>query len=181
LVKVTSQAGAPVGVKDVTFLRATENWDVPTFVPNTRTQLLQIMDTTAVTEAGLTLQKEVRILPICPVNAAASLANATPYVTGGSAKPGDFLEYRLRYSNGTAAPLTGVRISDAVPAFTQFVNAQCLDSPTAPGVACAVSAQPNAGASSGAIGWTLQDADVTPVGLQPLASGSVSFCLQVLQ
>lgn len=179
--KVTSQSGASIGSKDLTTVSATESWNVPTLTPVIRIQVLQNMDTTTVSTAGLALQKDVRVLASCPVSAAASLANTTPYTTGGSAKPGEFLEYRLQYSNGTAEPLTGIRISDSVPSFTQFVSAQCLGNASAPGVTCAVSSQPNVGATNGAISWNLQDTATAPVGLQPLASGAVSFCLQVQQ
>ena len=179
--RITSQSGAPIGAKDITTVRATESWAVPTLVPTVRMQVLQNTDITTVSAAGLLLQKEVRILPACPADAAASLANATPYITGGNAKPGDFLEYRLRYTNPTAQPLTGIQIFDSVPAFTQFAHAQCLDAPSAPGVTCTVSSQPGVGAATGSVSWTLQDASSNPTGLQPLATGSVSFCLKVQQ
>ena len=44
-------------------------------------------------------------------------------------------------------------------------------------------ANPNltANATTGAIAWALTDASAAPVGLQPLGSGAVNFCVQVLQ
>jgi hypothetical protein len=45
---------------------------------------------------------------------------------------------------------------------------------------CAIT-QPASGATDGAILWTMTDAVSAPIGLQPLASGSVSFCVKVQQ
>jgi hypothetical protein len=91
------------------------------------------------------------------------------------------LEYRLRYTNNTAAPLTALKIFDVVPAYTQYVRALCLVIPSSGISSCAVTQQPASGATSGALAWTLVDASTTAIGLQPTSSGSVSFCLQVQQ
>jgi hypothetical protein len=177
--KVNSPLGASLGAKDFTTVTASETWDVPTLTPNRQVHVLSNTDTTTVSVAGLTLLKEVRKLSSCPVDAAASIANSTPYASSGSALPGDFLEYRLTYGNNTAAPLTGIVIHDAVPVYTLYERGMCL---TRPGIglsACSVTQQPAAGAASGAITWTLTDTAAAPIGLQPLASGTVSYCLRV--
>jgi uncharacterized repeat protein (TIGR01451 family) len=127
-----------------------------------------------------TLLKEFRNVTACPADAASSISNTTAYDTRGRANPGQFLEYRLRYSNSTSAPLTNLKINDAVPSFTQFVGALCLVLPTTGISACTIT-QPAAGATDGGIVWTMADAANAPIGLQPLASGSVGFCVKVQQ
>ena len=179
LSKVNSPAGAIDGAKDLTTVSATETWAVPTLTPTSQNHVLKNIDTTTISPAGLTLLKEVRKLSACPVSAAASIANTTPYTSSGTALPGEFLEYRLTYGNNTAAPLSGIVVHDTVPVYTQYVNAQCLTLPGAGISGCAISQQPLAGASSGSISWTLTDASAAPVGLQPLGSGTLSFCLQL--
>jgi uncharacterized repeat protein (TIGR01451 family) len=177
--KVNSPAGAIEGSKDFTTVSATETWAVPTLTPTSQNHVLNNNDTTTVSLAGLTLLKEVRKLSACPTSAAASIANPTAYTSSGSARPGEFLEYRLTYGNNTAAPLTGIVVHDTVPVYTQYVNGYCLTLPSTGISSCAVSQQPVSGASSGGISWTLMDASAAPVGLQPLGSGTVSFCLQL--
>ncbi len=179
--KVNTPAGASEGAKNITTVTASETWTVPTLTPGSQIHVLRNTDTTTVSVAGLTLLKEFRKLSACPADAAGSIANTTPYSSSGSAKPGDFLEYRLRYSNNTAEPLTGIKVYDAVPVYTKYLRGQCLTLPNAGISACAVTQQPAAGAGNGSIVWTLTDASGAPVGLQPLDSGTVSFCLQVQQ
>jgi hypothetical protein len=163
--KVNTPAGANNGVSDATTVRASEVWFVPTQTPSSQTHILANTDITTVSSAGLTLHKEVRVLSTCPADAAASIANATPYASSGRANPGAFLEYRLRYSNNTSAPLTSVKVFDTVPVYTLFVRGQCLTLP-ATGVATCTTQQPAPGASSGPISWTLTDATSSPAGLQ---------------
>ena len=179
--RVTSPAGAANGAQDITTVNATETWTVPKLTPGSQNHVLKNTDTTTVSSAGLTLLKDVRKLASCPADAATSLANSTTYASNGTARPGDFLEYRLRYSNNTAAPLTALKVYDVVPAYTQFVRALCLITPTNGISSCAVSQQPASGATSGSLAWTLGDAGGAVTGLQPSSSGSVSFCLQVQQ
>jgi uncharacterized repeat protein (TIGR01451 family) len=179
--RVTSPAGSANAAQDITTVNATETWTVPTLTPGSQIHVLKNTDTTTVSIGGLTLLKDVRKLGNCPADAATSLANTTAYASSGTAKPGDFLEYRLRYTNNTAAPLTALKIYDVVPAYTQYVRALCLVTPVTGIGSCAVTLQPASGATSGSLAWTLVDASSSVIGLQPTSSGSVSFCLQVQQ
>jgi uncharacterized repeat protein (TIGR01451 family) len=178
--KIATPAGAPNGVKDITTLTATEIWSVPTLTPATQTHVLTNTDITTVGASGFTLLKEVRKLALCPIDAAGSIGNTTaPYsIIGSSAAPGDALEYRLTYTNNTAAPLSSIKLNDAVPAFTQFKSALCLSLP-AQGVSSCVITKPALDATSGVLVWTMTDAATVPKGLQHLDSGTVSFCVQV--
>jgi hypothetical protein len=179
LEKVTSPPGSANGAQDITTVKAIETWAVQTFTPPTLTHTLTNTDTTTVSAGGLSLLKDVRKVTTCPADAAASLADSTAYASSGRAGPGDILEYRLRYSDNTATPLTGIKLFDMVPPYTQFKRALCLTLPTRGIAACAVSQQPALNAVSGPVGWTMTDASIAPIGLQPLDSGSVSFCVQV--
>ncbi len=179
--KVMTPAGAANGVQDVTTVSATEVWAVPTFSSTPQTHLLKNTDTTSVGSGDLTLFKEVRKTDTCPANASASLGNGASYATRGNAKPGDSLEYRLTYRNNTAAPLTAIVVHDQVPPYTKYKSALCLTTPSVGVTNCAVSQQPAVDANTGAIAWTLTDASSGPIGLQPSAAGSVSFCVQVQQ
>jgi uncharacterized repeat protein (TIGR01451 family) len=116
-----------------------------------------------------------------PPDATTSINNGTAYAVSNAAKPGDLLEYRLRYSNNTALPITAIVVYDQMPPYTLFQNALCLTTPVLGNSGCNVSQQPAVNAATGAIVWTLTDASSAPVGLQPLGSGSVSFCVQVQQ
>jgi hypothetical protein len=179
--RVMSPAGAKDGVRDLTTVSASETWTILSPVGNLG-HVLKNTDTTTVGASALTLLKEVRKIASCPVDANESINNTTAvYAFTGTANPGDWLEYRLRYTNTTAAALNSIVIHDQVPAYTRYGSALCLSIPGVGLSGCAVSQQPAAGASTGAIAWTLSDAIAAPVGLQPLASGSVSFCLQVQQ
>ena len=178
--KVTTPAGAANGVRNVTVLSATEAWSILA-PPGTQGPVRKNTDITSVGAGGLVLVKEVRKTTSCPPDASASLSNRTAYGVSGSAKPGDLLEYRLRYSNSTAAPISAIVLHDQVPFYTVFQSALCLTTPAVGNGGCAVSQQPAVNANSGGIAWTLIDASSAPVGLQPLGSGSVSFCVQVQQ
>jgi uncharacterized repeat protein (TIGR01451 family) len=127
------------------------------------------------------LRKEVRKLlsGICPADATASNANTTAFTSSGTASPGDWLEYRLRYGNNTASPLTAIVIHDSVPAYTRFGGALCLSTPTVGLADCQVTQKPAVNAISGAVEWTLTDAATGIIGLQPTAFGTVSFCIQI--
>ena len=179
LEKVTSPPGSGNGAQDITTVKALETWSVPTFTPTTLSHTLSNTDTTTVSAGGLSLLKDVRKVSVCPADATTSLGDTTVYASSGNAKPGDFLEYRLRYSDNTATPLTGIKLFDMVPPYTRFKRALCLTLPPRGLANCAVSQQPAVNASSGSLGWTMTDASSAPIGLQPLDSGSVSFCVQV--
>ena len=81
--------------------------------------------------------------------------------------------------DNTATPLTGIKLFDTVPPYTQFKSALCLTLPARGITGCTATAQPTVGSSGGSLGWTMTDATSAPIGLQPLDAGSVSFCVQV--
>jgi hypothetical protein len=178
--KVTSPPGTPNGAQYITTVRAVETWTLSSsFTPPSLTHILINTDTTTVSAGGLSLLKDVRKVTVCPADAAASIADGTVYASSGRANPGDFLEYRLRYSDNTATPLTGIKLFDTVPPYTLFKRALCLTIPSRGIATCAVSQQPAVNAGSGSLGWTMTDTTSAPIGLQPLDTGSVSFCVQV--
>ena len=176
--RVMSPAGATNGARDITTVVASEVWTILSPTGSVGHDLKNL-DATTVGSSGLTLLKEVRKVTACPADASASLSNAAPYSVSGTASPGDWLEYRLRYSNSTAATLTSIVIHDQMPAYTRYGNALCLSTPSIGLSGCAVGPQPAVNATTGAIAWTLTDASVAPSGLQPLASGAVSFCIRI--
>ena len=74
---------------------------------------LSLQDTTVITTGGrLELLKDV-----CNVTQGCS-----SYATNGTGKPGDVLEYRIRYRNAGSAQISEVEISDPVPFFTTLVQ-----------------------------------------------------------
>ena len=166
------------GVFDNSTFTATESWTTAT-LPANQIHVLKNVDLTTVSSAGLTLIKEVRTLTgACPSSASESLLNTQTYSVGGNARPGASLEYRLRYSNNTAAPLTGVEVHDTVPYYTIFKTALCLSTPTRGISGCTVAA-PASGATTGAVAWTMGDTGGAVTGLQPQDGGTVSYCVQV--
>ena len=95
------------------------------------------------------------------------------------AQPGQYVEYQVVYSNNSAGPLTSIRLSDSVPAYTVYRSAGCGTVPS--GLqACKLTQQPAPG-GTGALQWDLSDAPASAlaVGLQPGSSGSVMFCVQI--
>jgi uncharacterized repeat protein (TIGR01451 family) len=120
-------------------------------VPN-----LDVTTVGAATGSGLTLTKAVR-----------NLTTGSGYDTNGQALPGQTLQYRLTFQNDTPYPITSVQVNDYLPAYAVFIAAACRTVPS--GMSCAVSKSPAAGATSGAIQWSLTGA------VPPGASGEVSF------
>ncbi|MEY2843630.1 MAG: hypothetical protein RI920_1667, partial [Pseudomonadota bacterium] len=178
LARVNSPAGAAEGSRDVTTVTLSE---VLSPVPQggAVSRVMTHTDTTTVAQTGLTLSKQVRKVTACPATAAASLADGTVYSTSNNARPGDYLEYLLSYRNDAGMPVTAVRVADTTPAYTRFRQALCLSTPTVGLSGCAVTTQPALDAT-GSVLWTLTDAATAPVGLQPGAAGSVSYCVQVV-
>lgn len=167
------------GALDSTTLTARETWSTPTLNPQSQSHVLKNTDLTLVSTAGLTLIKEVRSLTTCPTTVAESVGNTTAvFGVGGSARPGAALEYRIRYTNNTAAPLTAVEVHDMVPYYTTFRTALCLSTPSRGITGCNVAA-PASGATTGAITWTMGDIGGPVTGLQPQDGGAVSYCVQV--
>jgi len=88
--------------------------------------------------------------------------------------PGGTITYTIVYSNHSASTLSSIRVRDATPAYTRFVNALCA-SPLPAGItACTVTLQPAAGAV-GSVEWSLTGS------LSSAASGQVTFTVQVEQ
>jgi hypothetical protein len=179
--RVLTPAGAANGAQDITTVTAKEVWSISVPAVISQSRDLKNTDTTTVGSSGLTLRKEVRKLlsGICPADATASSANTTAFTSSGTASPGDWLEYRLRYGNNTASPLTAIVIHDSVPAYNRFGGALCLSTPTVGLADCQVTQKPAVNAISGAVEWTLTDAATGIIGLQPTAFGTVSFCIQI--
>lgn len=176
--RVYVPSGAIDGMQDVTTVTAQETLNpVPTSGPLTFTYTRT--DTTTTGQASLTLTKRVRRLNSCPANAAASLADGTPYTTSNIAKSGQALEYSIMYRNDTSIAVTNVLITDSVPAYSLFQSATCLNTPTTGLSGCSVVTMPTVNASSGAIEWKLLDSAASPRGLLPGAQGSVSMCVKV--
>lgn len=122
------------------------------------------------------------------VNAAPALASfvdvgdlTTTMVGGGleivksvdvaTARPGDYLQYTITYTNLGAEPLASIVIQDATPAFTVFDSASCV-ALGAGLTGCSVATAPAPGAAGG-VAWALAGA------LAPGASGSVGFRVRV--
>lgn len=151
--KVATPAGASNGVKDITTLTATEILSVPTLTPTTQTHEVTNTDTTTVSASSFTLLKEVRKLAACPADVAGSVSN-------------------------TAAPLSNIKLNDSVPAFTQVKSALCLSIPSQGAWTCGIT-KLALDVTSGPLVWTMTDTATVHKGLQPLDSGTVSFCVQV--
>jgi uncharacterized repeat protein (TIGR01451 family) len=70
-----------------------------------------------------------------------------------NAAPGEVLTYTLSFNNGGAASVDNLKIEDAVPAYTVFLDAACGAMPA--GVsACAVTASP-AAQQRGLVRWSI--------------------------
>ncbi|MDD0815803.1 hypothetical protein PSQ39_14290 [Curvibacter sp. HBC28] len=175
LVRVFSPASAASGSTDQTTLTATETYQpTPQVGSVVRAQTKVDVTTVGVNASGaLTLLKEVRKVATCP----STVADTLPFSASNTAMPGSFLEYRLSYANGSSGPVTGIQISDAVPAYTGFQSAGCGTLPQ--GLAsCTVTDQPALGAT-GPLVWKLTDNSAAPIGLQSGGSGSVLFCVRL--
>ncbi|MDD0839590.1 hypothetical protein PSQ40_13475 [Curvibacter sp. HBC61] len=176
LVRVFSPATAQGGSQDQTTLTATETLQpTPQIGPVVRVQTRTDITTVGASASGsLVLVKEVRKVATCPSTGADTL----PFTAGNSAMPGNFLEYRLSFTNQASGPVTGIQISDMVPAYTGFQSAGCDALPS--GLAsCTLTQQPAVG-STGALVWQLSDNTTAPVGLQSGGRGSVVFCVRLL-
>lgn len=175
LVRVFSPASAPGGSRDQTTLTATETLQpTPQVGPVVRVQTRSDVTTLGASASGsLVLVKEVRKVATCPSTGADTL----PFTAGNSAMPGSYLEYRLSFTNQAQGPVTGIQISDTVPAYTGFQSAACDALPS--GLAsCTLTQQPAVG-STGPLMWQLGDNTTAPVGLQSGGRGSVVFCVRL--
>ena len=73
----------------------------------------QLNDVTTVTADALDLVKEVRNIS----------QGVTDFGAINQARPGETLEYRIRFSNNAVAPVRNLVVNDATPAYTSFVSA----------------------------------------------------------
>ncbi|MBV8620927.1 MAG: hypothetical protein JOY84_18835, partial [Curvibacter sp.] len=176
LVRVFSPANASALSTDRTRLMAMEVFQPTPAIAigvSIRYQYKEDLSTVSSTGAALVLLKQVRKVGNCPSTAADTLA----FAVSNQAAPGDYVEYQLSYSNGSAGPLSRIQIEDAVPAYTSFRSAGCGAVPTGL-LGCSLTQQPVVG-EAGSLQWTLKDAVQQPVGLQPGGQGTVVFCVQV--
>jgi len=135
-------------------------------------------DTTTVIDngLGLVLVKQVRQVSNCP----SSGLDTNPFGTSNDALPGNYLEYRIVYTNQSQGTVNDVVVNDATPAFTLYRSASCTMTP--PSLLCQV---PSSGTGTapvvggtGNISWVFTD---NPTGLGGGQSGEVRFCVQVEQ
>jgi len=178
LLKVNSPAGLSVGARDESTLEALEVFQPqPTSGPGLVNRLTRVDVSTIGSAQGgtLSLLKQVRRVASCPSTA----ADTQPFATTNQAQPGQYVEYQLVYSNNSAGPLTTIRLSDSVPAYTVYRSAACGTVPTGL-LSCNLVRQPVVG-GSGALQWDMTDAPASAPasGLQPGGSGSVVFCVQI--
>jgi len=177
LLKVNSPAGLGASARNLSTLQALETYQ-PAPVWGAVVNRLSRVDVSTIGSAQggtLSLFKQVRRVESCPSTAADTQA----FATSNQAQPGQYVEYQVVYSNNSAGPLTAIRLSDSVPAYTQYRSAAC--GPLPAGLqSCTLVQQPAVGAT-GSLLWELADAPATAaaVGLQPGASGAVVFCVQI--
>ena len=177
LLKVSSPAGLAAGARNLSTLQALETYQ-PAPVWGVWMNRLTRVDVSTIGAAqggNLNLLKQVRRVASCPSTGADTL----PFATTNQAQPGQYVEYQLVYSNLSAGPLTAIRLSDSVPAYTRYRSAACGAVPA--GLqGCTLVKQPAVG-GVGSLLWELADAPATAsvVGLQPGGSGVVVFCVQI--
>src|SRR5450830_1589323 len=180
LVQVTSPSNATTSTVDTTTVTATETYN-PTPTVGAITRTLSITDTTLVASPVISLLKKLRLVAACPATAAASLANITDqYAIENSVAPGQYVQYLVSFFNNPSTPITNLTLYDTVPAYTQFVNAYCVSTPTIGISSCAVTMAPSVG-GAGSISWTMTDVSTGSKGLAISGTGSVNFCVQVQQ
>jgi uncharacterized repeat protein (TIGR01451 family) len=149
IVKVSVPGGAPDGAIDTATLTATFGY---THASPALAASHTNTDTTTVGAAGALLLLKSQSTAV--------------------AVPGASIVYTVEYRNQSSGTLSNIVLSDATPAFTRFVSAQCV-APLPAGLSgCSVSAQPTTG-SSGTIQWTLSGS------LAPAARGQVQFTVQI--
>ena len=179
LVKLTSRPGTLKTITYESVIEARELWEVSTLYVWQKEFRIRSVNSLSVVERALTLTKEWRRVPECPANGRLSQLDLTPYTTAGSASPGDWIEYRITFSNMTDGPLHAISLHDAVPQFTQFHSAYCLPLDLSGIQHCTVQDRPTTDAGLGTVRWSLLDASGALAGLQPQEAGAVNFCVRV--
>jgi uncharacterized repeat protein (TIGR01451 family) len=164
-----------------THIRIRQEWQLPTLIEQRRIRSLEVMQTSAIGVAGLSLLQEQRKLLSCPKSAAESMNNPTPFSDVERVRPGEAIEYRITYSNGSDHPLTQIELYDTVPRHTSYAVAWCLDTPQRGIQHCVLEQHPTAGASEGGVRWRLVDTAGLVRGLQAGDTGAVSMCTHVPQ
>jgi mucin-19 len=111
--------------------------------------------------SGLVLSKSVR-----------NVTQGTPAGTSNMARPGNVLEYLITYTNTSNSPLSTIALSDATPAYTTFLSADCV-TPLPNNIStCIASTVPTMG-GMGLIAWTVTGS------LIPMQVGTVRFRVTV--
>lgn len=177
LLRVYSPAGLIVGANNKSTLLALESYQPLPLAGAVQNRLSrQDISAIGVAQGGsLSLFKQVRLVNSCPSTA----SDTQPFAASNQAQPGQYVEYQLVYSNNSAGPLTAIRLSDSVPAYTRYRSGACGAVPA--GLqSCTLVQQPAVG-GTGTLLWELADAPPTAVavGLQPGGSGAVVFCVQI--
>ncbi len=111
--------------------------------------------------SGLVLSKSVR-----------NVTQGTPAGTSNMARPGNVLEYLIAYTNTSNSPLSTIALSDATPAYTTFLSADCVTPLPNNITTCIASTAPAMG-GAGAIVWTVTGS------LIPMQVGTVRFRVTV--
>ena len=133
----------------------------------------QVHDVTSVSNEALALVKEVRN----------TTQGTSEFGVTNQAKPGDVLEYRIRYSNTTPSPISHLVINGVTPAFTSFVSATadvtpaglsaCQKTTPASDMPVLCSAADKAEGRKGALQWQFDGT------LTPGATGTVLYQVKV--
>jgi len=156
---------APIGSRNVATLQAA--FDFANASPALAVNYL-LDDVTTVSGGAVELSKEVRNVT----------QGATAFGVSNTARPGETLEYRIRYSNQSSASVKQLAINDATPAYTRFVSALPETTPatltacskTTPTATAAVACGAlDAAGGQGAMQWSFTG-DLTPG-----ATGSLLF------
>ena len=148
--KVTIPAGTAMGLQDNVTIQALFTY---TNASPALTSTLSVIDTTTVgvVSAGLVLIK---------------------VVDKATAQAGETVTYTLSYQNNSNASIASIVISDATPAYTNFLSATCVLPLPAAISACSVTSAPAVGAV-GTIKWTLTGT------LSPSSTGQVRYSVKV--
>lgn len=158
IVKSNIPASASLGALDIISVTASFTPAVGPVVTYTRVDVTTVG---AAQGAGLALSKSVRNVTL---GGAAGTAN--------TARPGDVLEYAIRYSNSSNSSLSTIALADVTPAFTTFVSATCVMPLPNNITSCTATTAPSVGAA-GSIQWTVTGA------LLPGQAGTVQFRVTV--
>jgi uncharacterized repeat protein (TIGR01451 family) len=123
------------------------------------------------TNANPALAATLQVIDSTTVGAGSTGLVLTKTTDKATASPGDTITYTVNYQNNSSTQISTIFISDATPAFTNFVSAGCGALPAAI-TTCILIAQPAVG-GVGPIQWQLGG------GLNSASSGQVIFSVKV--